>query len=298
MLLACVFKKFLKVCCESYGLDCAQYFSAANLAGDAHLKTCNINVRLLEDREHLQMAENLMCGGISSVYWNRLFKANNKYLQDFDKTVESSFGFTIDENNLCGGIMQTCCLPIGDFELVEVPLSELLQTPEDSPYGFFVEVDLKYPPDVHDLQNDYQLASTRESVEVIWLSQYQENLREKMNVVVSTKSKKLLQTMFAKPHYAFHYLTLQLYLELGLKMTKVHRVLRFLQRYWLAPYIELKSKKREQATNRIDENFFKLLINSVSGKMCENPKYRTNVMLVGPEKELLEQSAKFNFKWF
>ena len=222
LLLACVFEKFRKVCYETYGLDCAQYFSAANLAGDAYLKTCNINVRLLEEREHLDMAENLMRAGMSSVYSSRLFKANNKYLQDFDKTVEISFGFTIDAKRLYGGIMQTCCLPIGDFELVEMPLSELLQTQEDSPYGFIVEVDLEYPPELHDIQSDYPLAPTRESVEVIWLSQYQENLRGKMNVNFSTKSKNLLQTMFAKPHYTLHYLTLQLYSELGLKVTKIH----------------------------------------------------------------------------
>ena len=244
LLLACVFEKFRS------GLDCAQCFSAANLAGGAYLKTCNNNVRLLEerDRDHLDLAENLMRGGMSSVYSSRLFKANNKYLHDFDRTVERSFGFTIDANNLYGGIMQTCYLPIGDFELVEIPLSELLQTPEDSKYGFIVEVDLEYPPELHDIQSDYPLAPNRESVEVIWLSQYQENLREKMNVRVSTKSKKLLQTMFAKPHYTLHYLNtqiLQLYSELGLKVTKVHRVLRFLQGFWLAPYIKLYSRRRE-----------------------------------------------------
>ena len=240
------------------------------------------------------MAENYMRGGMSSVYSSRLFKANNKYLQDFDKTVGSSFGFTIDANNLYGGIMQNCCQPIGDFELVEMPLSEPLQNPEDSPYGFIVEVDLGYPPELH----DYPLAPTRESVEVIWLSQYQENLREKMNVRVSTKSKKLLCTMFAKPHYTLQYLTLQLYSELDLKVTKVHRVLRFLQGFWLAPFIKLSSRKREQATNKFDENFFKLMIYSLYGKMCENPKKRINVILVRSEKELLEQSAKFNFKSF
>ena len=186
-----------------------------------------------------------MRGGMSSVYSSRLFKANNKYLHDFDKTVESSFGFTIDANNLYGGIMQTCFLLIGDFEhVVEMPLSELLQNPEDSPYGFIVEVDLEYPPELHDIQSDHPLAPSRESVEVIWLSQYQENPREKMNVRVCTKSKKLLQTMFAKPHYTLHYLTLKLYSELGLKVTKVHRVLRFLQGFWLAPYIELNSRNR------------------------------------------------------
>ena len=103
-----------------------------------------------------------MRGGMSSVYSSRLFKAKNKYLPDFDKTVEYSFGFTIDANNLYGGIMQTCCLPIGDFELVEISMSELLQKPEHSPYGFIVEVDLEYPPDLHDIQSDHPLVSLSE----------------------------------------------------------------------------------------------------------------------------------------
>ena len=34
------------------------------------------------------------------------------------------------------------------------------------------------------------------------------------------------------------------------------------------------------------------------GKTCENPRKRTNVMLVRSEKELLEQTTKFNFKSF
>ena len=135
-----------------------------------------------------------------------------------------------------------------------MPVSELLQTPEDSPYGFIVEEDLEYPSELHDIQSDYPLTPTRDSVQVVWLSQYQENLREKTNVRLSTQSKKLLQTMFTKPlHYhTLPYLTLKVYLELGLKKTKYNRVLRFLQKFWLAAYVELKCKNREQATNKFD----------------------------------------------
>ena len=104
--------------------------------------------------------------------------------------------------------------------------------------------------------------------------------------------------MFVKPLYTLHYLTLKLCSKLGLKVTKVHRVLRFLQGYWLTPYKKLNSRKREQATNKFDENFFKLTINSVNSKMCENPRKRTNVMLVRSENELLEQNAKFMLKSF
>ena len=128
-----------------------------------------LSIALLNNREYLEMAKNFMRGGMPSVYSSRLFKAINNYPQDFDKTVESSFGFTIDVNNPYGGIMQTCCVPIDHFEFVEMPLSELLQTPEHSPYGFIVEVGLEYQPELHDIQSDYSLAPTRESVGFIWL---------------------------------------------------------------------------------------------------------------------------------
>ena len=53
LLLACAFETFHKVCYETYALDCCQYFSAANLAGDEYLKICNLSVRLLEERENI-----------------------------------------------------------------------------------------------------------------------------------------------------------------------------------------------------------------------------------------------------
>ena len=51
-----------------------------------------------------------------------------------------------------------------------------------------------------------------------------------------------------------------------------------------------------EAKNKFDENFYNLMINSVYGKMCENPRNRIQAYLIRSEEELLEQVAKFNFK--
>ena len=57
LLLASLFEAFREVCYETYGLDCACYFTASNLSGDAFLKVCNADYKLLTEREHLNMVQ-------------------------------------------------------------------------------------------------------------------------------------------------------------------------------------------------------------------------------------------------
>ena len=79
LILASVFEELRKVCYATYGLDCTHFYTASNLSGEAFLKICNAEIELLTVREHLEMAENLIRGGISSVFAKRNFEANNKY---------------------------------------------------------------------------------------------------------------------------------------------------------------------------------------------------------------------------
>ena len=67
------FEKFRTLCFQRYGLDCAQYFSAPNLAGDAFLKTWEPELELLTNRDHLDFVENLMRGGMASVFCETVF---------------------------------------------------------------------------------------------------------------------------------------------------------------------------------------------------------------------------------
>ena len=74
--------------------------------------------------------------------------------------------------------MQTKNLPVRNFELREhkedeVNLNHILETSEDSLIGFILEVDFKYPGELHDTHQDYLLAPTKEIVSLGWLSPYQ-----------------------------------------------------------------------------------------------------------------------------
>ncbi|MEO1764425.1 MAG: DNA polymerase, partial [Cyanobacteria bacterium J06629_18] len=266
LILASIFEEFRKVCHATYGLDCAHFYTASNLSGEAFLKVCNADIELLTDREHLEIAENLIRGGISSVFAKRKFEANNKYLPTHNPSQQQTFGFFIDANNLYGGIMEKFPLPLKNFVLKkegEFDLKEILNTANDSPIGYVLEVDLHYPDHLHDSHADFPLAPTKESINIFWLGEYQNKMLEMNGTrTFSTKNKKLIQTLYDKTNYTLHYLTLKLYCELGLEVTKVHRVLQFEQSKWLQPYIQLNTMKRKASSNKFEENFYRLMSNS------------------------------------
>ena len=61
-------------------------------------------------------------------------------------------------------------------------------------------------------------------------------------------------------------LNMKFYLEKGRRLTKVRRVLEFQQFAWIKPYIDLNTSLRQQATNKFEEEFAKLMNNSFFGK--------------------------------
>ena len=89
-----------------------------------------------------------------------------------------------------------------------------------------------------------------------------------------------------------HYSNLQLHLSLGIKLTKIHRVLKFKQSDWIKKYIDFNTKKRMNATNDFEKDFFKLIINSVYGKTIEHLRKRINVRFVNIEKDFLKYTSR------
>ena len=92
--------------------------------------------------------------------------------------------------------------------------------------------------------------------------------------------KNLIPNLGDKTNYVVHYRDIQLYLSLGMKLTKIHLVLEFKQSDWMKKYIDFYFEKRMNGYNDFEKDFYKLMINSVYGKTMENLRKTINVRLV------------------
>ena len=97
---------------------------------------------------------------------------------------------------------------------------------ENSSIGYILEVDLEYPSELHDLHNGYPLAQEKLEISQNMLSKYCFNIANKYGIKIGGV-KKLVPNLDNKSKYFVHYRNLQLYLSLGMKLTKVHRTLKF-----------------------------------------------------------------------
>ena len=200
---------------------------------------------------------------------NRYGKANNEYMGDrFDDKEPSKYIKYLDANNLYGWAMSKP-LPTHGFEWMKVSELETWEL-----HSCILKVDLEYPEYLHNLHSDYPLAP--EQIEV-------------------NKFDKLIPNLSNKKKYVIHYENLNQYLSLGLKLTHIHRGIKFEESQWLEKYITLNTKLRTVATNEFEKDFFKLMKNSVFGKTMENIRNKVDIKLVNDKKRAEKLSAKPNF---
>ena len=234
LILADVFENFRDLCINNYNLDPAWYYTSPGLAWDAALKHTDIELELLSDPDMLLMVKRGIRGGISTIS-KRYAKANNKYMGDtYDPNQPSKFISYIDANNLYGFAMSKK-LPMHGFKWMnDKELEKWRELP------CILEVDLKYSKNLHTLHNDYPLAP--------------ENIKPLDSAVT-----KLIPNLNNKKKYVIHHKTLKLYENLGLKVTRVRRGIKFYESAWLAKYIDLNTKLRTEAKNNFEKDFFKLM---------------------------------------
>ena len=126
------------------------------------------------------------------------------------------------------------------------------------------------------------------------LSRYCSDIANKYGIKVGGVTK-LVPNLRNKSKYVVHYKNLQLYLSLGMNLSKIHRVLKFKQSNWLKEYIDFDTEKRKNAVNNFEEIFVKLVINSVYRKTMENIRKRINVTLINNPKDYVRCVSKPNF---
>ena len=167
-------------------------------------------------------------------------------------------------------------LPVNEFKWTDNNLvnEEFIRNyNENDKKGYILEVDVKYPKELHDLHSDLPF------------------LPERMEM---SKCKKLVCNLYDNKKYVVHIKSLKQALNYGLKLKKIHRIIEFNQEAWLKPYIDMNTELRKLARNDFEKDLFKLMNNSVFDKTMDNIRKHRDIKLVATDKKRSKLVSKPN----
>ncbi len=164
--------------------------------------------------------------------------------------------------------------------------------------GYILEVDLAYPQKYHELHSNFPLAPESLKVNYNSLSPVMKEVLFTLEQKTQYEDKKLLTTFNDRHKYVVHFKNLKLYLQLGMKLKKIHRVIRFKQKALFAPFIEKCTQLRQLAKTKFEQDQFKKVANCVYGKTIQNTRNYMRVRLHSKVTSLLRCVSSFTFKSF
>jgi len=192
-------------------------------------------------------------------------------------------------------------LPVGDLKFLseeEVSNFNLEQIQEESETGYFFLVKLAYPESLHLEHNSYPLAPHSKKISYDDLSFYSKACLFNLQNTTKYSATKLVSSYDTKDHYLCHGLNLKFYVSKGLKILKIYKIISFTQSKFLKPFIEYCAYERSRAATIVYANLFKILANSLYGKLIETVENRIEAFCVFSRSEAMKRASSPLYKSF
>ena len=216
--LADVFENFVEKATLEYGINPLYSYSLPGYTWKAGLKITNNKLDFIKDKDLLLLLENNIRGGISSVMGPRYIESdtNTKLLY-------------IDANNLYGWAISQY-LPTGDFKkmrsfakfgcdedyeydelLIDKIKEDILNTPDDCAYGYFIECDSEYPAEIKEKTENFPLCPYQTKADPDLFSSYMNSVKQPNY----KPTEKRMCDQKNKYNYMMHYRMFKFYTNLG-----------------------------------------------------------------------------------
>ena len=195
----------------------------------------------------------------------------------------------IDANNLYGYAMMQK-LPYKDFEFITTTtLDTILNTPDDSDLGYYIVCGIDYTNECKERTEQLALMPNKRKINDNELG-YRERDGGK------ARSEKLILDQNNKTEYMVHHRMLKFYVKMGVKVTKIHRLIKFKQDYICRDYIQNNTNKRATAKTEAEKDVRKLMNNSLYGRMCMNPLHFFQSKFLHDKQKIMKSVSKPTFK--
>jgi len=197
------------------------------------------------------------------------------------------------------GHAQMMKLPISDFEWMtqnEIENFDISKEYLDGDTGYILECDLHYPKKLHNKHANLPHAPEVIEIDFENLSPYAKNALLESDSKQKYKDVKLTSTFHDRIDYVVHGKNLKLYLDLGMQLITIKRILKFKQDTFIAKYIQKCTNARQKAQTKFETSQFKKLANCVYGKTMQNVRDYMTVKLHTTKKSALNAIAKPTYK--
>ncbi len=295
MLLCDIFVRFCELTYNNFGLDPSKFVSIASLSWQCALKYTEVSLDALDNREMFDMFQRSIRGGMCGTGNKRYAKANNHELKDFDPLLPNSYIVQLD----CVSLYSYCMLkslPYGDFEFIDENFFdvEVINQDKEKGYGYLLDVDLVSSQKHMQRLDKIPLAPHHTIVGKEYISDYSQKILEDSGGK-PTKYSKLICSHLEKKNYVIYGETLVYYLEEGLILKDINRVIRFKQKPWLKPFILNNVTKRKEAKTKFSSDLFKLLNNTCYGMTLNRQDKQKLIKLVSDDKTFAKHVSKNKF---
>ena len=303
--LADCFEAFRQSCMDEQNLDPLHYIGLPAYAWDGMLRQTGVVLDQLTDVSMYNKFESAIRGGVSSTGSLRHAKANNREMESYDESKPTSYIIDLDANNLYGHAM-TQPLPSGDFRWMDAGEVKEVQAAlmsddlsclnlDGSQRGMTLEVDLHYPERLHDAHNDYPLCPEMLTPQQDWLSPLQLELQKKFDIG-EPQQRKLMGHFYDRKRITIHWYALRLYLQLGMRLTKVHSIIAYRQSEWLKSWVQGNAEQRAQSATEVRRKLYKDMNTNLYGKTLQSCRDLQDIKLKTSWKRCKGLVAKPTFK--